>query len=85
MIRIESADGNNPGISIMGTDKVICTELLIVITKLIENNMLKDEDRNIIKLITDLDKTAAIVAQQMLKHSLNVVEETDKNGGTNND
>jgi len=51
---------------------------LIVITKLIENNMLKDEDRNIIKLITDLDKTDAIAAQEMLKDSLHVVEEIDK-------
>lgn len=85
MIRIETVNSDNPGISIMGTDRVICTELLIVITKLIENNMLKDEDRNMITLITGLDKTEAIVAQEMLKDSLHVVEETDKNGGTNND
>lgn len=85
MIRIETVNSDNPGISIMGTDRVICTELLIVITKLIENNMLKDEDRNIIKLMADLDVKGAIVAQEMLKDSLHVVEETDKNGGTNND
>lgn len=85
MIRIETVNSDNPSISIMGTDRVICTELLIVITKLIENNMLKDEDRNIIKLITGLDKTDAIAAQEMLKNSLHIVEDTDKNGGTNND
>ncbi len=85
MIRIETVNADNPGISIMGTDKVICTELLIVITKLIENNMLKEDDRNMIKLVTDLDFAGAIVAQQMLKDSLNVVEHTDKNGGTKND
>lgn len=85
MIRIETVNADNPRISIMGTNKVICTELLIVITKLIENNMLKDEDRNIIKLITDMDVAGAIVAQQMLKDSLNLVEYTDNNGGTNND
>lgn len=85
MIRIETVNSDNPGISIMGTDRVICTELLIVITKLIENNMLKDEDRNIIKLITGLDKTDAIAAQEMLKDSLHIFEDTDKNGGTKND
>lgn len=85
MIKIETINSDNPCISIMGTNKVVCTELLIVITKLIENNMLKDEDRNIIKLITGLDVTGAIVAQQMLKDSLHLVEYTDKNGGTDND
>lgn len=85
MIRIETVNSDNPGISIMGTNKVICTELLIVITKLIEYDMLKEDDRHIIKSITDLDVTGAIVAQQMLKDSLNVIEHTDKNGGTKND
>lgn len=70
MIRIETVNSDNPGVRIEGTSKQVCTELLIVITKLIENNMLKDEDRNIIKLITGLDKTDAIVAQEMLKDSL---------------
>lgn len=70
MIKIETVNSDNPGIRIEGNSKQVCTELLIVITKLIENNMLKDEDRNIIKLITSLDKTDAIVAQQMLKDSL---------------
>lgn len=70
MIRIETVNSENPGISIQGTDKVICTELLIVITKLIENNMLKEDDKNMIKLITELDIKDAIVAQQMLKDSL---------------
>lgn len=78
MIRIETQNSNNPGIHIEGTNKLICTELLIVITKLIENDILKDEDRNIIKLITNLDTRDAILAQQMLKDSL-------LNGGTEND
>lgn len=79
MIRIETLNSDNPSISIAGTNKVICTELLIVITKLIENNMLKEDDRNIIKLMTDLDVKGAIVAQKMLKDSLHIVEDTDKN------
>lgn len=72
MIKIETVNSDNPAIQIEGTNEVICTELLIVITKLIKNNMLKDEDRKIIQLIAGMDITSAIVAEQMLKDSLNL-------------
>lgn len=72
MIKIETANSDNPAIHIEGSNKLICTELLIVITKLIENDILKDDDRNIIKLITGLDTRDAILAEQMLKDSLNI-------------
>lgn len=85
MIRIETVNSDNPGITIAGTDKVVCTELLILITKLIENNMLKEDDRNIIKSITDLDVKGAFVAEEMLKDSLHLVEYIDKKGGTKSD
>lgn len=72
MIKIETVNSDNPSIQIAGTNKIVCTELLIVITKLIENNMLRDEDRKIIQLIAGMDIEKAIIAQQMLKDSLNL-------------
>lgn len=84
MIRIETSS-NFPSVRIEGTSKQICTELLIVITKLIENDMLSEDDRHVIKLVAGLDKEIAIIAQNMLKDSLNLGEYTDKSGGTSND
>lgn len=70
MIKIETVNTDNRYVRIEGTSKLVCTELMIVITKMIENNMLSECDRNIIKLITGLDHDSAIEAQKILKDSL---------------
>ena len=54
MIKIETVNTDNRYVRIEGTSKLVCTELMIVITKMIENNMLSEDDRNVIKLITGL-------------------------------
>lgn len=85
MIKIETVNTDNRYVRIEGTSKLVCTELMIVITKMIENNMLSDADRDVIKLVTGLDRDGAIEAQQMLKDSLHLKSRDNYKGGTNND
>lgn len=85
MIKIETVNADNRYVRIEGTSKLVCTELMIVITKMIENNMLSECDRNIIKLITGLDRDSAIEAQKMLKDSLYLIPRDNNKGGTKND
>lgn len=70
MIRIETKGCENKMLSVQGDRHLICLETLLLLTKLIQSDIVKDKDKEIIKLVLDMNKEMLSNFEQELKNTL---------------
>lgn len=55
MIKVDAINGNCAGVEMTGSREIVCLELMLVVTLLLKNNVMREVDKKAIKNVLDLD------------------------------
>ena len=57
MIKVDVINSNCAGAEMTGSREIVCLELMLVVTLLLKNNVMREVDKKAIKNVLDLDPT----------------------------
>jgi hypothetical protein len=55
MIKVDAINSNCAGVEMTGSREIVCLELMLVVTLLLKNNVMREVDKKAIKNVLDLD------------------------------
>lgn len=55
MIKVDSRNDKDSNVQVRGNRETICVELMITMIVLIENNVIQEKDKKVLKDVLDLD------------------------------
>lgn len=55
MIKVDVINGNCDGVEMKGNRQIVCLELMLVVTLLLKNDVIREIDKKAIKDVLDLD------------------------------